>query len=129
MGVVKQNRRLSGLWAFLYRSGLVRARMPFWRVVVEARLDRRARRWPDRFEAAVGAVFVWARTIEEAEGLAALAVEREGMEAMTADAVKHPPAAPPRRQPAAVARTAWGFLPRIGSETDAQGAPQRGAPT
>ena len=42
--------------------------------MVEAKLDRRAKVWPERFEAAVAAVFVWARTIEEAEALASLAI-------------------------------------------------------
>ena len=71
---MKLRRGLSSLWAFLYRSKLVRAPMPFWRVVVEAKLDRRAKRWPRKFDSAVGAVFVWARTIEEAEGLSSLAL-------------------------------------------------------
>jgi hypothetical protein len=84
--------------------------MPFWRVVVEAKLDRRTRRWSHRVEGAVAAVFVWARTIEEAEGLAALALEEEGLEAVTADAVKCPPAAMPRRTPMAVARGEFGLL-------------------
>ncbi|MBX3511409.1 MAG: hypothetical protein KF700_09420 [Hyphomonadaceae bacterium] len=123
---MKVKRGPSRFWAFLYRSGLARARMPFWRVVVEARLDRRAKQWPARFDTAVGAVFVWARTIEEAEGLAALAVEDEGMEALTADAVKHPPHVAPRRTPAAVARTAWGFLPSLDSQ-NADGPSHRDA--
>lgn len=124
---MKLKRGVSKFWAFLYRAGLVRARMPFWRVVVEARLDRRARRWPEKYGSAVAAVFVWARTIEEAEGLAALAIEEEGMEALTADAVKHFPAAPPRRTPAAVARSPLGFLPRLEGEAEAEGPPRRGA--
>ncbi len=103
----------SGVWAALYRARLVRARMPFWRVVVEAKLDRRAKRWPQKWDAAVTAVFVWARTIEEAEGLAALALQEEGLVAVTADAKKCPPAAAPRKEPAAVARTELGFLERI----------------
>jgi hypothetical protein len=86
--------------------------MPFWRVVVEAKPDRRVRRWPAQIESAVAAVFVWARTIEEAEALAALAMEAEGFEFVTADAVKHAPAARPRREPAAVARSDIGFLTR-----------------
>lgn len=100
----------SRIWDFLHRAKLARAHMPFWRVVVEAKLDRRARRWSHRAEGAVAAVFVWARTIEEAEGLAALALEEEGLEPVTADAVKCRPAAMPRRAPMAVARSALGFL-------------------
>lgn len=103
----------SKFWAMLYRTRLVRPRMPFWRVVVEAKLDRRAKRWPRKFDAAVAAVFVWARTIEEAEGLASLALEEEGLVAVTADAKKCEPAAAPRKQPAAVTRTELGFLEHI----------------
>ena len=47
----------SNMWAALYRARLVRARMPFWRVVVEAKLNRGAKRWPQKFDAAVTAVF------------------------------------------------------------------------
>jgi hypothetical protein len=108
----------SRFWAFLFRAKLVRARMPFWRVVVEAKLDRRVRRWPERYDAAVTAVFVWARTIEEAEGIAALALEAEGLAVMTADAKKCAPAAPPRQTPMAASRTELGFLDRA----DHQGA-------
>ena len=102
----------SRLWAALHRARLVRARMPFWRVVVEGKLNRRAKRWPQKFDAAVAAVFVWARTIEEAEALASLALEEEGLVAMTADAKKCAPAAAPRKTPLAVARTEFGFLER-----------------
>jgi hypothetical protein len=84
--------------------------MPFWRVVVEAKVDRRVRNWPAQIDGAVTAVFVWARTIEEAEGLAALAIEEEGLEAVTADAKKASPAAMPRRRPVAVARTELGYI-------------------
>lgn len=114
---MRLKRGLSKFWRFAFRSGLARPSMPFWRVVVEARLDRRARAWPKGQESAVTAVFVWARTIEEAEGLAALALEEEGLEAITADASKSTPAAAPRRKPAAVARTDLGFLPRLENES------------
>ncbi len=124
---LKRKRGESKFWAFLYRSGFARARMPFWRVVVEAQLDRRVKAWPERFESAVAAVFVWARTVEEAEALATLAIEAEGMLTLTADAMKHPPAAPPRREPAAVARTALGFLPRLDAGAVAGGASHRDA--
>lgn len=124
---MKLKRGLSGFWAFLYRSKLVRAPMPFWRVVIEAKLDRRAKRWPRKFDSAVGAVFVWARTIEEAEGLASLALSEEGLDAVTADAKKCPPAAAPKRTPMAVARTELGFLPRLDGEAGASGASHRGA--
>lgn len=127
MGLVKLKRGPSRLWASLYRAGLARPRMPFWRVVVEAKLDRRARKWPRKFDAAVTAVYVWARTIEEAEGLAALALEAEGLTTLTADAVKCPPAAAPKRQAMAVARSAFGFLARPESEAGADGPSRRGA--
>lgn len=124
---MKLKRGVSRFWAFLFRSRIVRAHMPFWRVVVEAKLDRQARKWPRRFGSAVSAVFVWARTIEEAEGLAALALEEEGMIALTADAKKCPPAAAPRRTPAAVARSDLGFLQRLEGEAEADGASRRDA--
>lgn len=124
---MKLKRGLSRFWTTLYRAKLVRAHMPFWRVVVEARLDRRAKAWSRRFEAAVVPVYVWARTIEEAEALAALALEPEGLEALTADAKKCAPAAAPRREPAAVARGDLGFLPRLDGETEADDPPRRDA--
>jgi hypothetical protein len=124
---VKLKRGLSRIWPILYRAGLVRPHMPFWRVVVEARLDRRARAWPSRFEYAVAPVYVWARTVEEAEGLAALALEAEGLEAVTADAKKCPPAAAPRRVPGAAARGDLGFLPRLDGGADADGPSRRDA--
>ena len=101
----------SRFWSYLYRAGVARAHMPFWRVVVEAEADRRARPWPSRFDSAVAAVFVWARTIEEAEGLASLALAEEGLQTVTADAVKCAPCARPSRTPRAVARTTLAFLP------------------
>lgn len=100
----------SRFWAFLHRAKIVRGHMPFWRVVVEAKLDRRVRNWPAQIDGAVTAMFVWARTIEEAEGLAALAIEEEGLEAVTADAKKCPPAAMPRKRPMAVARSEIGYI-------------------
>ncbi|MBX9747177.1 MAG: hypothetical protein K2X34_09765 [Hyphomonadaceae bacterium] len=124
---MRLKRGLSGFWAFLYRSKLARPPMPFWRVVVEAKLDRRVKSWPKRHVAAVVAVYVWARTIEEAEGLAALAVDQEGLKAMTADAVKAAPAAAPRKQPAAVARGPLGFLSAAEDETRTGGASRRDA--
>ena len=123
MGLVRLKQGLSRFWAFMHRRRLVRAHMPFWRVVVEAKLLHVAADWPEDADAAVVAVFVWARTIEEAEGLAALALEEEGMEALTADAKKHAPAAAPRRSRAAVARSEYGFLQRGDDET----ASRRGA--
>ena len=124
---MKLKRGLSKFWATLYRCRLARANMPFWRVVVEARLDRRVKNWPRRFASAVAPVYVWARTIEEAEGLAALALEAEGLEALTADAKKCAPAAAPRREPAAVARGELGFLPRLDGEAGADGPSRRDA--
>ncbi len=124
---MKLRRGTSSFWAFLFRARIVRPRMPFWRVVVEARLDRRARAWPEGAHAVVTPIFVWARTIEEAEALASLAVEEEGLEALTSDAMKHPPAAAPRGTPAAVARGEWRFLARHEGEADAEGPPRRDA--
>jgi hypothetical protein len=124
---VKLKRGLSNFWAFVYRSGFMRPRMPFWRVVVEAKLDRRARDWPAKYDAVVAPVYVWARTVEEAEGLAALALEAEGMKPLTADAVKCAPAAAPRSQPAAVARGEWGFLARPENEAHSQDPSHRDA--
>jgi hypothetical protein len=124
---VKLRRGPSPFWAFLHRAKLVRGHMPFWRVVVEARLDHLARDWPEEQASAVAAVFVWARTIEEAEALASLALEREGLVMQTADAQKCPPAAAPRRSPAAVSRSELGFLPRVDGETGAAGPSRRGA--
>lgn len=109
---MKLKRGLSRFWSFIYRAKLMRAPMPFWRVVVEAKPDRGVRRWPKNCDAVVTAVYVWARTIEEAEGLASLALEQEGLEAVTADAIKRSPAAAPRRTPAAVARGELGVLTR-----------------
>lgn len=124
---MKLKRGLGRIWPALYRAKFVRPHMPFWRVVVEARLDRRAKKWPRRFGSAVTAVYVWARTIEEAEGLAVLALEEEGLEALTADAKKTAPAAAPRKIPAAVARSELGFLPRLDGETGAEGPSRRDA--
>jgi len=124
---MKLARGPSRFWAFLYRAKLLRAPMPFWRVVVEAKLDRRARSWPRHVEGAVAAVFVWARTIEEAEGLAALALDEEGLDAVTADAVKCPPSAAPRRMPAAVARGELGFIPRLRDVARSASPPRPGA--
>lgn len=124
---MKLKRGLSGFWGFLYRAKLARPPMPFWRVVVEARLDRRAKRWSRRFDSAVTAVFVWARTVEEAEGLAALALVEEGLEAITTDAKKCAPAAAPRRVATAVARSEIGFLEHVDGEADAAGPSRRDA--
>lgn len=124
---MRLKRGTSRLWAFLFRTRIVRARMPFWRVVVEARVDRRAGRWPEDVHAVVAPLYVWARTIEEAEALAALAVEEDGLEALTADAVKHAPLAAPRGTPAAVARGEWGVIPRNDGEAPAEGPFRRDA--
>jgi hypothetical protein len=95
--------------------------MPFWRVVVESQVGRSARACPPGCDRAIAGVFVWARTIEEAEGLAALALEAEGLLPVTVDALKAPPTARPSREPNAVARTAIGFLQR--AEHDAPATP------
>lgn len=124
---MKLKRGASRFWAFMHRLKLVQGRMPFWRVVVEAKLDRGMRKWPRKFDTAVTAVFVWAYTIEEAEGLAALALQEEGLQTITADAKKCPPAAAPKSAPAAVARTELRFLPRLEGETGADGPSRRDA--
>lgn len=113
---MKLKRGPSRIWALLHRLGLAKRRMPFWRVVVEARLDRAVKDWPREHDTAVTAVYVWAQTIEEAEGLAVLALEAEGLEALTADAKKCPAAARPRREAMAVARGEIGFVPKLENE-------------
>ena len=124
---MKLKRGPSGFWAAMHRLRLARARMPFWRVVVEAALDRTTRRWPAHLDGAVTAVFVWARTVEEAEGLAALALEAEGLVVLTADAMKIPPAAPPRRESAAMSRSALAFLARVDADAPQHPSPRRDA--
>lgn len=123
----KLARGTSRLWAALYRAKLARPPMPFWRVVVEAALDRRVRKWPARHEAAVTAVYVWAHTVEEAEAIAALALEAEGLRTLTADAMKCAPAAPPRRHVEAMARSELRFLPRLDRESGVDGPSRRDA--
>jgi hypothetical protein len=117
----------SRLWAFAFRTHLARMHMPFWRVVCECRPLRMQRSWPSYAEAAVTGVFVWARSSEEAEGLAALALEAEGFVTVTADAKKADPGAHPRKQPAAMARTSFVYLPRLAGEEGAAPPPRRGA--
>jgi len=124
---LKLKRGLSRFWRFAFRAGFVRAPMPFWRVVVESKLDRRTRAWSRKYDGAVAAVFVWARTIEEAEGLAVLALEDEGLEPVTADAVKCPPAAAPKTTPQAMARSDIGFITNVEDEQTANGSSRRGA--
>lgn len=124
---MKLKRGLSRFWTFMFRAGLARARMPFWRVVVESRLDRRVRAWSKKYDGAVTAVFVWARTIEEAEGLAVLALEDEGLEPITADAMKCAPAAAPKSMPQAMARSDLGFITNVEDEQPADGSSRRGA--
>ena len=124
---MKLKRGLSRFWTFAFRAGFARAPMPFWRVVVESKLDRRARAWSKKYDGAVTAVFVWARTIEEAEGLAVLALEEEGLEPITADAVKCAPAARPKKTPQAVARSDIGFITNVEDEQTADGSSRRGA--
>lgn len=118
----------SRFWAFAFRTHMARMRMPFWRVVCECRPLRTMRAWPAHAEAGVAGVFVWARSSEEAEGLAALALEAEGYVTVTADAKKADPAARPRAEPVAVARTAFAYLPRLaGDEPATPQPPRRGA--
>ena len=117
----------SWLWALLMRLHFTRMHMPFWRVVAECRPAKPLRRWPANADVAVTGVFVWARSSEEAEGLAALALEQEGLSVLTADAAKSLPAARPRRSPAAVARTEFAFLPRLEPDAPTAPPPRRGA--
>ena len=124
---MKLKRGLSRFWAVAFKAGIARAPMPFWRVVVEAKLDRRVRNWSKRYDGAVVAVFVWARTIEEAEGLAQRALEHEGLVSITADAMKCSPAAPPKKVPTAVARSDMGFITSADDEERADGSSRRGA--
>ena len=124
---MKLKRGPSRFWTAMFRAGFARAHLPFWRVVVEAKLDRAARNWPDKLDRAVAPVFVWARSIEEAEALASLAVEEEGLRPMTADAVKTFPAAAPSRGPLAVSRGELKFLKRLDDEVGAPPPSRRGA--
>lgn len=101
--------------------------MPFWRVVAECRPSKPLRFWPVSADVAVTALFVWARTSEEAEGLAALALEEEGLSVATADASKIAPAARARRTPAVIARTDFAFLRRMHSDEPLAPPPRRGA--
>jgi len=117
----------SRFWAFALRMRFVRFHMPFWRVIIEARPAKPRRNWPANADIAVTAVFVWARTMEEAEGLAMLALEEEGLTALTADAVKALPAARPRKSPIAVARTDLGYLPRYHTDEPTPSLPPRRA--
>lgn len=126
---MKLKRGPSGFWAAMHRMKLVRAHMPFWRVVVEAKLDRTARRWPEKHDGAVIAVYVWARTIEEAEALASLALQEGGMVTLTADAVKHVPAAAPSRTPKAALRGPVGYMARVEDEPAPSGPSRRDART
>jgi hypothetical protein len=124
---MRLRRGPSGFWAAMHRWKVARARMPFWRVVVESEFDRRARKWPERYSGAVTAVYVWARTIEEAEGLASLALEEEGLVTLTADAIKVAPAARPSREAAAVMRGPLGYIARAEDETPTPGPSRRDA--
>jgi hypothetical protein len=104
-----------------------RARMPFWRVVIEAKLDRGVRKWPKRYDTAVTAVFVWAATLEEAEALASLALEDEGLIMQTADASRCSPCAAPSEAPRAMSRTGLRYLDRVENEPGARGPSRWGA--
>ncbi|MFZ4120491.1 MAG: hypothetical protein ACOYKM_02415 [Caulobacterales bacterium] len=105
--------RAAWFWRFMYRAGFARAAMPHWRVVVEAVPDRLRGHWPAEVEGMVVSVFVWARTPEEAEGLAQLAVDAEGLCLITADAARAPPACAPSAEPKVVARTDFAYFGRI----------------
>jgi hypothetical protein len=93
----------------MYRWRVVRARMPFWKVVVEAAPDRTRASWPVEIEGVVTTAFVWARTIEEAEGLARLALEADGLSTSTADAVRATPDCRPATAPEVARLAPYGF--------------------
>lgn len=115
----------SRFWALCYRLRLARFAMPFWRVIVEVRPMRGRREWPRDVDVGVTGVFVWARSAEEAEGLAMLALEEERLGAVTADAKKTDPAARPRKSPIAFARTPLRYLPRLQDEAPRAQPPRR----
>jgi hypothetical protein len=83
--------------------------MPQWRVVVEGHPDRDRRAWPAGIDGAVSTVLVWAPTVEEAEALAQLAIEAEGLIPTTADAVKIAPCTAPSGEARAMRRTPFAF--------------------
>ena len=124
---MKLARGPSRFWTTMFRFGFANAQLQLWRVVVEARLDREKRAWPAHLDRAVTAVFVWARAMEEAEALATLALEQEGLKAVTADAVKCTPCVAPSRGPGAAARTPLRYLARLDSEAASQPPSTRGA--
>jgi hypothetical protein len=103
-------------WRSLYRAGLVRPPMPQWRVVVEAR-PVRPRRTPlgEVIGGVVVGVIVWAEDVEEAEALARIAVEADGLGAMTADGVRIAPQTRPAKESGAVARTPYALYPEEGA--------------
>lgn len=95
----------AAVWRRVYRWRLLRPLMPQWRVVVEAAPERSGGVWPAEVEGAVIGVVVWACSVEEAEGVAQLAVLEQGLVPLTADAVAIAPEAAPKRE-AGVARVA-----------------------
>lgn len=114
MSGLKEGRGDGWFWRLVYRAGLARPQMPHWRVVVEAAPDRARRSWPEEVEGAVVSVWVWARTAEEAEGLAQLAIDEEGLSPITADAMREPPESGPRAESGAIARSGYVFYGKIG---------------
>jgi hypothetical protein len=108
--------------------GIAHARLPFWRVVVECVPNERRSAWPADAESGVTCVFVWARASEEAEGLARLALDEAGLDAITADATRAKATAAPRRRPEAVARTRLTYLRRDADEDQRVRPAARGAP-
>jgi hypothetical protein len=101
------------IWRALFRWRLVKAAMPQWTVVVEATPDRTRRPWPEEVEGVVLSVMVWARAVEEAEGLAQLAIFEEGLNPITADANPCEPCCAPSLEPQAVWRSRFAFFGRI----------------
>lgn len=106
----------SAFWRWLFQRKLLRASMPQWAVVVEATPDRARRPWPVAVESVVVNYTVWARTIEEAEGLAQLAAFEEGLVTVTADAKRIDPCAAPSREPRVVGRTRFAHIESIEDE-------------
>lgn len=106
-------------WRLAYRLGWVRAHLPQWRVVVDAR-PKAPIASPDGspISGAVCGVIVWAQDPEEAEAIARLCVELEGYDAITADANPIAPQSPPKREPQAVARTGYALYGAETSDTE-----------
>jgi hypothetical protein len=105
---------VGAFWRQLYRLGLARSRLGYWRVVVEGRPKDPVK--SAGFSGAVTAVFVWAHDPEEAEALARLSVEADGLDTVTADATAETPDRAPRRTPGVAGRIGYAFYGADGPE-------------